>query len=327
MKFKHKYLIYSIATFVPGLTQFRTKVQGRTMKTGGTATGGTGSAKYCYSVWLRHLVMAKSNGLNPYPKVVAELGPGNSLGIGLAALISGCDKYFAFDVVKFADTENNLKIFDELVTLFRNRAAIPGDDEFPKVKPCLNGYNFPADILDEDRLQHALETSRIEKIRDSISYPQRNDSLIQYQVPWGNTDILQEESVDMIYSQAVLEHVDDLPSTYKSMKLWLKSTGYISHEIDFKCHGTADEWNGHWKYSDFMWKLMRGKRPYLLNREPYSTHAAILKEQGFKITYDKKINSKSSLTLDDLASRFKSISDDDLTTSSAFIQAVKINQK
>ncbi len=309
-----KQLIFGIATFVPGVSRYRAK-----------GTGGTDSARYCYSVWLRHLVMAKSNGLNPYPKIVAELGPGDSLGIGLAALISGCDKYFALDIVEHANTENNLKIFDELLTLFRNRAAIPGDDEFPKVKPYLNGYDFPADILNENRLQRALETSRIKKIRDSISYPQRNDSLIQYKVPWYNERIFVKESADMIYSQGVLEHVDELRDTYKSMRLWLKSTGYMSHQIDFKCHGTADEWNGHWVYSDFIWKLIRGKRAYLINREPHSIHNAILKDEGFRVVCDKKIKSKSSFTIDDLVSRFKSISDDDLTTSGAFIQAVKMS--
>jgi len=81
---KLKQLIFGMATFVPGIYQLRAK-----------GTGGTDSARYCYSVWLRHLVMAKRNGLNPYPRIVAELGPGDSLGIGLAALISGCDKYFA----------------------------------------------------------------------------------------------------------------------------------------------------------------------------------------------------------------------------------------
>lgn len=268
--------------------------------------------------------MAKNNGLNPYPKIVAELGPGDSLGVGLAALISGCDKYFAFDIVKYANTERNIKIFDELVTLFKNKAAIPGNDEFPKVKPYLKGYDFPTDIFDENRLQHALEKSRIEKIRDAISHPQRNDPLIQYKVPWYNANILENESVDIIYSQAVLEHVDDLQNIYKSMRLWLKSTGYISHQIDFECHGIADEWNGHLKYSDFIWKLLRGKRPYLLNREPHSTHIAILKKEGYRIVCDKKIKSESSLNRNDLASRFKSISDDDLTTSGAFIQAVKI---
>ncbi len=309
-----KQLIYGIATFVPIVNQYLF-----------TGTGGTVSARYCYSVWLRHLVMAKNNGLNSYPKIVAELGPGDSLGIGLAALISGCDKYFAFDVVEHANTERNVKIFDELVTLFRNREAIPGDDEFPQVKPYLSEYVFPADILDETRLQHALETSRIQKIRDSIKHPQRNGSLIQYKVPWYDSNILEKESADMIYSQAVLEHVNDLRNTYKSMHLWLKPTGYISHQIDFKCHGTADEWNGHWKYSELIWKIIRGKRPYLLNREPHSTHTSILEEEGYRVVIDNKIKSKSSITRDNLASRFKSITDDDLTTSGAFIQAVKIN--
>jgi len=309
---KIKQLIHGIATFVPGVNQYRAK-----------GTGGTDSARYCYSVWLRHLVMAKSNGLNPYPRVVAELGPGDSLGIGLAALICGCDKYFAFDVVEHANAKRNAKIFDELVTLFKNRAPIPIDDEFPEVEPSLGKYDFPAEILDENRLQHALEKSRIERIRDSISDFQRKDSLIQYRVPWYDETILGKESVDMIYSQAVLEHVDDLRSTYRAMHSWLKSAGYISHQIDFKCHGTANEWNGHWAYSDFMWKLIKGKRPYLLNREPHSTHIAILIEEGFKVVCDNTIKSESSLTINELAPKFKSISSDDLITSGAFIQALK----
>ena len=311
---KPRQLIHGIASFVPGVSR---------RKKGGT--GGTDSSRYCYSVWLRHLVMAKRNGLNPYPKVVAELGPGDSLGIGLAALISGCNKYFAFDVVEYSITEKNLQIFDELVSLFRNRVAIPGDDEFPKVKPYLDEYYFPADILDESRLREALDESRIKKIRDSINHPKPNNALIQYRVPWYDASVLENTSLDMVYSQAVLEHVDDLRNTYKSMWSWLKPAGFISHQIDFKCHGTADEWNGHWTYSDFAWKLIRGKLPYLLNREPHSSHLTILEEEGFKILCDIKVKSESILTTDDLSKRFKSISDDDLTTSGAFIQALKPN--
>ena len=308
----YKQLIYGIATFVPGINQYHAK-----------GTGGTGSARYCYSVWLRHLTTAKSNGLNPYPKIVAELGPGDSLGVGLAALISGCDKYFAFDVVEHANTERNLEIFDKLVALFKNRTAIPGNDEFPLLKPYLEKYDFPSDILDDNMLRHVLEKSRIEKIRDVIVAPQRNDSPIQYRVPWYDASVLEKGSVDMIYSQAVLEYVDDLRNTYKAMRSWLKPNGYISHQVDFKGHEIADEWNGCWAYSDFMWKFIKGKRPYFLNREPHSTHIAILKEEGFRVVCDKTIKSKSNLTKVTLAPRFQSLSDDDLTTSGAFIQAVK----
>ena len=107
------------------------------------------------------------------------------------------------------------------------------------------------------------------------------------------------------------------------MQQWLKPKGFISHQIDFKCHETADEWNGHWTYSNLMWKLIRGKRPYLLNREPHSTHIELLKKENFKILCDIKIKSRSNINRDNLARRFRSISDDDITTSGAFIQAVK----
>jgi hypothetical protein len=268
--------------------------------------------------------MAKKNGLNPNPKIVAELGPGDSLGIGLSALISGCDKYFAFDVVEHANVERNLKIFDEIVELFRKMENIPDANEFPKVKPYLESYDFPKDILNNDRLATSLEKKRIDRIRNSIADFNANNSMIKYKVPWDGDSSLEKNSIDMIYSQAVLEHVDYLCEAYKSMRLWLKPSGYISHQIDFKCHGTADEWNGHWGYSDFVWKLIRGGRAYLLNREPHSTHISILSAEGYKIVCDMKFKSDSRLTLDDLAIKFKDISNDDLTTSGAFIQAVKI---
>ena len=45
--------------------------------------GGADSARYCYSVWLRRMVMAYDHGLPANPRVVAELGPGASLPMSL----------------------------------------------------------------------------------------------------------------------------------------------------------------------------------------------------------------------------------------------------
>jgi len=45
------------------------------------------SARYYYSVWLQHLVHAHLNGVREVPRVVAELGPGNSLGISSIGLL------------------------------------------------------------------------------------------------------------------------------------------------------------------------------------------------------------------------------------------------
>jgi len=152
---------------------------------------------------------------------------------------------------------------------------------------------------------------------------QEKNAIIQYKVPWDDTGILEGESADMIYSQAVLEHVDELENAYSTMWLCLKKDGYISHQIDFKCHGTAKEWNGHWAFSDFVWKLFRGKRPYLINRTPHSKHLEILNKEKFKVVCDKTITSPNRLRKEDLAPDFRKMTGQDLVISGAFLQAVK----
>lgn len=117
-------LAKGILTFVPGLRAFSRRFR--------HLEKGTVSARYCYSVWLRHLVMAHDRGLPTNPQVLVEFGPGSSIGTGLAALIAGGAEYFALDIVKSADTAGNLAVFDQLVELFRARADIPGRRSSPK---------------------------------------------------------------------------------------------------------------------------------------------------------------------------------------------------
>ncbi len=305
-------LAYGIATFLPGVHHLRSR-----------GTGGTNSARYCYSVWLRHIVKAARNGLVPHPGTIAELGPGDSLGIGLAGLVSGCRQYVAFDVVRHASARENARILEELIGLFRSRAEIPGDDEFPHTKPKLDDYRFPTDLFPDEHLEAALAPTRLEKIRTSVSAPDAPGSLIRYRVPWHDSRVLEPESVDMIYSQAVLEHVNDLPSTQAAMHSWLRRGGYMSHQIDFRCHGTATEWNGHWRYGDLLWTLIKGRRPYLLNRLTHSQHLEAILRAGFEVVQDDRQLSPSRYSRDDLAPRFRNIPPDDLTTSGAFVQAVK----
>lgn len=309
---KIKNIALGLASYVPGLYGALSK-----------GTGGTDSARYCYSVWLRHLVMARKNGFSQIPISVAELGPGDSLGIGLAALLSGVEQYCALDVVTHANLRRNIEIFQELVALFNDREDIPGEDEFPELKPYLESYQFPHDDLTDEVLSFALNIDRLDRIRRSITAVDRQDSKIHYVVPWSDVNNIEEESIDLIYSQAVLEHVDDLRAAYRALYSWLKPGGLMSHQIDFKCHGFADEWNGHWTYSDFQWKLIKGNRPYLLNRKPHSAHLRLMNEFGFKVRCDLTINKPSNICRSDLARRFKDLSEDDLTTSGAFIQAVK----
>ncbi len=309
---KLKLILNGLATYLPGAHPDAPK-----------KAGATDNARYCYSVWARHLINAHNHGLNANPGVVAELGPGASLGIGLAALISGCEKYFAFDMVKHANTERNIKVFEELIELFKNKTPIPDENEFPRLKPRLESYAFPESIFNKSRMAKALEKIRLEKIRRSIHSISSPESLISYKVPWYDPAVINPESVDIVYSQAVLEHVDELKDTYRTMHIWLKPEGHMSHQIDFKCHDCAALWNGHWTYSDLEWKLIRGRRPYLINREPLSTHKKLLADTGFEIIHIQTVKQNSSLTTDKLAKRFQNITAQDMVTSSAFILAAK----
>ena len=57
------------------------------------ASAGGSSPRYCYSVWLRHLVLLSNYDFKVNNSRVGEFGPGDSIGIGLAALLSGAAQY------------------------------------------------------------------------------------------------------------------------------------------------------------------------------------------------------------------------------------------
>lgn len=245
--------------------------------------GSTSNARYCYSVWLRHLIIAYENGLGTVPKKIAELGPGDSLGIGISALICGAEQYLALDVIKYSNAEINLKIFDDLVKLFQQKSPIPDEKEFPKLNPPLKNYDFPEKIFPETFMRQILDEARLLKIRNAIKaleFPtnRNEDDIITYVAPWNKTTLIKEESLDMVLSQAVLQHIDDLSLAYERMSNWLKPNGLMSHEVDFKSMKSADTWYGHWEYSDLEWKLIKGRRAFYINREPHSTHIQLLKK-------------------------------------------------
>jgi hypothetical protein len=293
------------------------------------STRGTDSARYCYSVWLRHLAMAHASGLNTEPRVIAELGPGDSLGIGVMALLTGGSQYVGLDVVQYADTSRNLALFDELVALLESRTPIPDATEFPEVKPYLSSYEFPRSVLTDDRLERSLAAPRLDAIRNALSRVgetvrfQDEDICITYRVPWFDPAVIRRGSIDMVYSQAVLEHVDDLPNTYRALAEWLKPGGVASHQVGFVSHAITPEWNGHWAISDPVWKLIRGRRPYLLNREPASTHVRLLRESGIEIVKEERVHKPSDILRDQLAPRFRYFSEDDLTTKAIYLLGVK----
>lgn len=300
-------------TFVPGMARLLPEAGGETC-----------SAAYCYGVWLKHLTLLWENGMTTVPKTMAELGPGDSLGTGLAAILSGVDHYRGLDVVEHSSIEANLQVFDELVEMFRMRSPRPIKG-WPDFDAYLDTRQFPSHILTEERLRQTLAPERLARIRAVIADPDSSaeDISIRYIAPWFDAGAIQRESVDLIISHAVLGEVVELKETYQALHEWLKPGGWMSHQIGFEFHGINGAWNGYWACPDPLWEIIRGKRPFVLNREPYSTHLELIRNQGFQIVCQLEDMSYSGINRSQLCAPWKNLSDDELNCCGLFIQARK----
>jgi hypothetical protein len=285
------------------------------------------SPRYCYSVWMRHLVTAWQNGLDSIPEVVVELGPGASQGVGLAALLSGAKSYNSVDVVDYRFAEQNLRVLETMIELFRNRTDIPGPEEFPKQGPKLASYEFPAEILTDQRLDAALSTARLDAIRAACRDPGSvHDGIsIQHHVLQSLKNELRTGFADMVLTQGVLLYVPDLEEEYQLMSSWLKPGGFMTHQNDYRVEPSFPDtkyWNSHWGCSELMWSIVTWKQLFAINRRPHSAHIELMRRNGLKIAYELKYP-REGIPRSELAKNFRKISDDDLRTSAAFVVAVK----
>ena len=314
---KQKALIKAFVKKIPGINYFRN-----------LKTRGSNESKYCYSVWLRHLVLLSKYSHNA-PKVIAELGPGDSIGVCLAALLSGTEKIYAFDVNNTINIEENLKIFDELIELFKNLTPIPGNDIYPRLNPHLDSYDFPKNLITREILKYTMDNERIQIIRSEIMKLKEatnfNGTFICYQAPWNTTEAFFTSSIDLVLSQAVLEHVLNLDETYEIMKKWLCNGGYLSHQIDFKCHGTSTKWNGHWLYGPVEWQYVNDVEGPAINRKTYKYHLNMLEQKGFNILLTNLVKRSDGFPYNYLLEKFPStdISKEEFETSGMFVIAKK----
>jgi SAM-dependent methyltransferase len=303
-----KPFVKGVLYYVPGVRNILQSV----------TTGGSDSARYCYSVWMRHLVHLYKNGMKKMPEVVAEIGPGDSLGIGLCALLSGADVYYAFDIIKYSNLTDNRKILVELTEMFRNRTDIPDNEEFPELKPRINDFKFPDYIFNNIDLDYLLCEERLHLINSALE-GKSGDITIKYVVPWQEKDVELKDSVDLIFSQAVMEHIDDINNAYTKMFKFLKPNSLMTHEIDFKAHETHNQWNGHLGYTDKIWKVILNGRLYSINRKLLSEHLNNLKYIGFNILDVVKEIRSDGIQRDKVADKFKNIPAEDFETAAAFV--------
>ena len=164
------------------------------------------AARYDMSVvrsWLRYYEDYLGTGAGVRGKRVLELGPGEDLGVGLTLLAQGADRYHALDAHYLLD----------------NTPA-----EFYEVLFRLLGEEHSG--LDEAELRRQLRLS-LSQSPEKLDY--------RYQ-PDFDLRIFDRSSIDIVFSQAAFEHIDDPVRTISTLSELVTPGGVVVILIDFMTH-------------------------------------------------------------------------------------------
>jgi hypothetical protein len=272
---------------------------------------------------MKHLSLLWRAGMRTIPTAVAELGPGKSLGTGLAALLSGAESYAAIDQVRHASVATTAPLLEPMADLFRERAPCPSRG-FPDYNGVLDARLFPSQILTEERLARSLDAARLAELADAV---RRLDAKEQHPRlrygTWRSGGEVRAGEADLLFSHVVLSMVEDQEALYQCCGLWLKPGGWMSHHIDFTSLGITNEWNGHLQYSDAIWPIIVGQRPFFTNRQRLSRHLALMEKYGFEVVSVQRRSGEGGIERSQLAPRWRDMSEDDFTCAHAFIVARK----
>jgi len=126
-----------------------------------------------------------------------------------------------------------------------------------------------------------------------------------------------ENEVDLVFSRAVLEHVNDLPATFRDIYAALKPGGMAIHLVDLKSHGLHREnpldflcW------STWLWSLMYSEKG-VPNRLRVNAYRDAVAQSGLEILLLKPTLLASPGEVlairSELATPFKDLSEEDLS--------------
>lgn len=275
-----KKFLRSVISYIPLLNRIFSR----------TGTGGSDSGQYCINEWRKHRKNYYDNA-DITIKKVAEVGPGDSIGQGLCALLEGVEKYIALDSVSHVSLSTNKDVLRDIVRIYERE-----------------GIDFNKEMSDS-----------LEKEIQDIS----SSDIVKYYVPWWQFDEIEKNEIDLIISTAVLEHVDDLESFYSKAYDTLRKGGVISSVIDYGAHEFSKNWFGHYYYSDSYWRFLLHGRKYSINRFPHSYHISIMEKCGFSIVKDDR-RSGEMLDINKVAPSVKrNLTKDDWITRSGVIVGIK----
>jgi SAM-dependent methyltransferase len=203
---------------------------------------------YALDVFENHFRRAKSAGL-PDRFVALEMGPGDSLFCGMIAAALGATKTWLVDVA--ADARNDLEPYRRMAERLRAKGLA--------VSNKIESAETLSDVLTSCNAEYC--TQGLQSLKT---------------VP--------AESVDFIWSQAVLEHVrrHEFEETIRETFRALRPGGIASHRVDLRDHlgGRLNNL----RFSQRFWEHpVVSRSGFYTNRIQYSAMLKIFERAGFRI--------------------------------------------
>jgi SAM-dependent methyltransferase len=239
------------------------------------------------------------------PDIVVELGPGKSGGVLLLFLYNGTK--LAYSVDPFPILEIQPKKFFELVLKF----------------------NLFKSLCDSQYFQSNVNIIEIEAKK---KYQINQGTFEHFPSNSGESLPFSDNSIDYLYSNAVLEHVIDPEQTLKEIYRVLKKGGITAHQVDLRDHRDFTKPLEFLTYSQEEWnrelaEIKKGSPSNHMNRWRFNDWKAGLMKVGFEIEefYTNMFADKAYLQTiqPKLHSDFRSLSEEELQSISIFFVAKK----
>ncbi|MBA7630759.1 hypothetical protein ES703_38284 [subsurface metagenome] len=209
--------------------------------------------------------------------VCLELGPGDSLFSALIAKALGAKKTFLVDVGDYAN--RNMSLYERMYSFLLEQ-----------------GHKIKVDLSRFENMMHSCRAVYLTSGLRSLKG-------------------LPDNSIDFIFSQAVLEHIrknEFLPIIRQLYRI-IKPTGLCSHAVDLKDHLGGGLNN--LRFSDSIWESeFFVKSGFYTNRIRFSEMISLFEEEGFQVkTVKKRKWSELPIPKNKLHKQFQKLSNQDLS--------------
>lgn len=194
-----------LARFAPGLY---VRLTGQTGRGAATEEGASDIARYfrdCVDAYFERLQIAPADvAAFLKGKTLMEYGPGDLPGVAALMVARGARKVYCVDRFPLVNlSAKNTRVLTDLIDGCRGA-------ERDRLVGSLANPEDPSAGFAPERIEYLVRPSGISGLRSAV---------------------------DMVFSRAVLEHVDNLEATFSDMVAALRPGGVAIHQVDLRSHG------------------------------------------------------------------------------------------